>query len=41
MAKGKLFVLAGIDGSGKKTQANLLKERLIKEGHLVKLISFP
>jgi dTMP kinase len=41
MAKGKLIVIDGIDGSGKATQVGLLRERLIKEGVKVKTIDFP
>jgi len=32
---GKLFVVEGIDGSGKSTQLDLLHKWLISEGHLV------
>jgi dTMP kinase len=39
--KGKLIVIDGTDGSGKKTQIALLRKRLIKEGHKVKVIDFP
>lgn len=39
--KGKLIVIDGADGSGKNTQANLLIARLKKQGHKVKLFSFP
>ena len=39
--KGTLIVIEGLDGSGKQTQANLLKERLEQEGRPVKLVSFP
>ncbi|MBP6884053.1 MAG: deoxynucleoside kinase [Candidatus Pacebacteria bacterium] len=42
MAKrGKLIVIDGTDGSGKKTQISLLRKRLTKEGHKVKVIDFP
>lgn len=41
MQKGKLIVIDGIDGSGKATQVNLLKNRLKKEGYNVKSIDFP
>lgn len=41
MQKGKLIVIDGIDGSGKATQVNLLKNRLKKEGYKVKSIDFP
>jgi len=39
--KGKLIVIDGTDGSGKATQAEMLRKRLAKEGHKVKLIDFP
>jgi len=39
--KGKLIVIEGTDGSGKKTQTALLTERLRNGGHKVKTISFP
>lgn len=38
---GKLIVIEGLDGSGKGTQAQILFERLEKEGRKVKKISFP
>ena len=38
---GKLIVIEGLDGSGKGTQAQLLFDRLVKEGRKVKKISFP
>jgi len=38
---GKFFVFEGLDGSGKATQAKLLVESLIKEGHQVEKIDFP
>lgn len=38
---GKLIVIDGIDGAGKATQAKLLAERLVKEGHPVEKIDFP
>ena len=41
MAKGKLIVIDGIDGSGKTTQIKLLIKHLKKDGHKVKLIDFP
>ena len=41
MAKGKLIVIDGTDGSGKTTQINLLSKRLKKEGFKVKTIHFP
>lgn len=39
--KGKLILLEGGDSCGKKTQANLLAERLKKEGKKVEIIHFP
>ena len=39
--KGKLIVIEGSDGSGKKTQAEMLFERAKKEGYKVELLSFP
>lgn len=39
--KGKLIVIDGTDGSGKATQVELLKNRLKKEGHTVKVVDFP
>jgi dTMP kinase len=38
---GKFIVIEGTDASGKKTQTNLLKEKLIKEGFKVGTFSFP
>ncbi len=39
--KGKLIVIEGTDGSGKKTQADLLVSRLRKEGRKINTLSFP
>ncbi|MBU0980700.1 MAG: dTMP kinase [Nanoarchaeota archaeon] len=39
--KGRLIVIDGADGSGKKTQAELLKTRLEKEGKDVAFFDFP
>lgn len=39
--KGKIIVIEGTDGSGKQTQTETLYKRLKREGHKVKLISFP
>ena len=39
--QNKLIVIDGIDGSGKETQANLLKEYLESENYSVRKISFP
>jgi len=42
MNKGKLIVIeSGTDASGKETQTRLLFDRLIKDGHKVKKITFP
>lgn len=38
---GKLFVIEGVDGSGKETQSKLLEEVFIKSGYRVKRLSFP
>lgn len=39
--KGKLIVIEGTDGSGKKTQFDLLHTRLIQAGKTVSTLSFP
>jgi dTMP kinase len=41
LEKGTFFVIDGTDGSGKKTQTNLMVKRLEKEGHPVLAVSFP
>ena len=41
MAKGKFIVIEGGDGSGKTTQFNLLKEKLISDGYKLETIDFP
>ncbi len=41
MAKGKLIVIDGTDGSGKATQVELLRKRLVREGKTVKVVDFP
>lgn len=42
MKKGKLIIIeSGSDGSGKATQTKLLFERLLKEGHKIRNITFP
>ena len=39
--KGRLFVIEGLDGSGKATQAQLLYDNLNKEGTAARKVSFP
>ncbi len=39
--KGKFFVLDGVDGSGKETQAKLIVEKLKEEGFDVLEVDFP
>src|SRR3954463_14488919 len=39
--QGIFLVLEGSDGSGKTTQFELLKNRLIDEGHEVEVFDFP
>ena len=39
--RGKLFVIEGLDGSGKATQSDLLYEKLVSEGKPVRKVSFP
>ena len=39
--KGRLIVFEGADGSGKATQAALLKEALTARGEQVKSVTFP
>ena len=39
--RGKLIVIAGIDGSGKATQAHLLAERLRAAGKAAEIVDFP
>lgn len=41
MSEGKLFVICGIDGSGKTTQTKRLVERLRQEGYKVETTDFP
>ncbi len=41
MQKGKFIVIEGTDGSGKKTQTDLICKRFEKEGKTVKKIDFP
>lgn len=38
---GKVIVIDGLDGSGKQTQTDLLRQRLVREGRPVRAISFP
>lgn len=38
---GRFIVIDGLDGSGKETQAELLKEKIEKDGKKVRMISFP
>ena len=38
---GKLYVIEGVDGSGKATQTNLLYEALLAQGKPVRKVSFP
>lgn len=41
MSKGRLFVLEGLDGSGKATQAKLLAAHLAESGRRVMEVTFP
>jgi dTMP kinase len=41
MMRGLLIAFEGLDQSGKQTQAELLRDRLIASGHRVQLLSFP
>ena len=41
MPKGRLIIIEAGDGSGKATQTRLLAERLQREGHRVKKVTFP
>ncbi len=41
MAKGKFFVLEGVDGSGKATQTKLLTKTLLENGYKVEKVDFP
>ena len=41
MNKGKLFVIEGLDGSGKQTQSELITSRLKDEGYNVIRASYP
>lgn len=39
--RGKFIVIDGTDGSGKTTQLELLKSKMISEGHEVEVADFP
>lgn len=39
--EGLLIAIEGSDGTGKETQKNLLRERLVRDGHTVSEWSFP
>jgi len=39
--KGKFIVIDGADGSGKKTQTNLLADKLKTKGYKIKIADFP
>jgi dTMP kinase len=39
--RGLLIAFEGLDQSGKQTQAELLRDRLVAQGRLVRLLSFP
>jgi dTMP kinase len=39
--RGLLIAFEGLDQSGKQTQAELLRDRLVERGRLVRLLSFP
>ena len=39
--RGLLVAFEGLDQSGKQTQAELLRDRLVEAGRLVRLLSFP
>ena len=41
MARGLLVVFEGLDQSGKQTQAEALRDRLVSRGRVVRLLSFP
>lgn len=41
MTSGKFIVIEGGDGSGKTTQFNLLKEKLLADGYKVETVDFP
>lgn len=39
--RGLLIAFEGLDQSGKQTQAELLRDRLVAQGRMVRLLSFP
>ena len=39
--RGRLFVIEGADGSGKKTQSNILHKHLLRLGYDAELLDFP
>ena len=39
--QGKLFIIEGLDGSGKETQTKKLYERLQQENYIIKKVEFP
>ena len=39
--EGKLFVIEGLDGSGKQTQTGLMYDRLLSEGYNVMRVEYP
>src|SRR5688500_16350672 len=41
MKPGLLIAFEGLDQSGKQTQAELLRDRIVEAGRLVRLLSFP
>jgi dTMP kinase len=41
VTQGLLIAFEGLDQSGKQTQAELLRDRLIAAGRAVRLLSFP
>ena len=41
LKKGKLYVIEGLDGSGKATQSQLLYESFARKGLPVRKVSFP
>ena len=41
MVRGLLIAFEGLDQSGKQTQAERLRDRVVEAGRLVRLLSFP